>query len=127
MLRLHMPDGKVVVEPLLRTAKANGLAGADDARQLVLVWEERGYIKRRPDGGYDVRTMRPRPDVQTVRAMRAAADLEANERATTTSAHSRSVARRLERTTHDLAASAPDQAADASSTTPENSDPRGRA
>lgn len=75
-LRLHFPDGKVVVEPLTRTALANGLSGADEARKLVAAWEERGFIVRRSDGGYDVKHRRPRPDVATVRAMRAAEALE---------------------------------------------------
>lgn len=69
MLRLHFPDGKVKVEPLARTAHGNGLE-AKQAPALIAAWEKRGYIKRRQDGGYDVKQVRPRPDVQTVKAMR---------------------------------------------------------
>ena len=69
MLRLHMPDGKVDVEPLLRTARGNGLTGVAAALRLVAEWEKRGYIVRRTDGGYTVLKVRPRPDTATVRSM----------------------------------------------------------
>lgn len=65
-LRLHFPDGRVVVEPLTRTARANGLATVDEARQLVAEWERAGDVRRRPDGGLDVKRTRPRPDVQRI-------------------------------------------------------------
>lgn len=76
-LRLHFTDGRVVVEPLTRTARANELAGVDEARQLIAAWLERGYLRLRRDGGYDVLKARPRPDAATIRAMRSAAALEA--------------------------------------------------
>ena len=74
MLRLHMPTGKVVVEPLARVAHGNGLE-AKEALALVAAWEAKGYIKRRADGGYDVKQVRPRPDTATVKSMRVAAEL----------------------------------------------------
>lgn len=66
MLRLHFPDGRVVVEPLLRTARANGLAGPAEALALVAEWEQRGDVIRRPDGGLTVKRERPRPDVERI-------------------------------------------------------------
>lgn len=66
LLRLHFPDGRVIVEPLTRTARANGLAGVDEARQLLAEWEHAGDVIRRPDGGYDVKRNRPRPDTQRI-------------------------------------------------------------
>jgi hypothetical protein len=71
-----MPDGKVIVEPLLRTARGNGLSSLEEAVSLVAAWERRGYVKRRADGGYDVLNNRPRPDTQTVKSMRFAASLD---------------------------------------------------
>jgi hypothetical protein len=58
-LRLHYPDGRIIVEPLTRTARENGtnLAGA---RALLDQWVSDGDLVRRPDGGFDVRRFKPR-------------------------------------------------------------------
>ncbi len=70
MLRLHLPDGRVVVEPLTRTARANGLTGVNETLVLIATWVRRGYLRAREDGGYDVKMVRPRPDTATVKFMR---------------------------------------------------------
>lgn len=69
-VRLHFPDGKVVVEPLHRLARGNGLTGVEEARRLVAEWVHAGDIAFRPDGGFDVKRRRPRPDVQRVAELR---------------------------------------------------------
>lgn len=58
-LRLHYPDGHVVVEPLARTARENGTDVAG-VRALVKKWVAAGDLVERRDGGYDVKRHRPR-------------------------------------------------------------------
>lgn len=58
-LRLHYGDGRVVVEPLTRTARENNTTAAG-AKSLIAGWVKAGDLKPRPDGGYDVVRYRPR-------------------------------------------------------------------
>jgi hypothetical protein len=73
VLRVHLGDGRVLTEPLTSTARANGLRNLTEARALVEEWVHRGDLERRPDGGYDVKRHRPRPDRERVAQMRARA------------------------------------------------------
>lgn len=58
-IRLHYRDGRVVIEPLHRTAAANG-TDLPGARQMIADWVAAGDLVERPDGGYDVVRFRPR-------------------------------------------------------------------
>lgn len=63
-VRLHYPDGRVIIEPLARTARANGTTVAG-ARELIADWVAAGDLVERADGGFDVIRFRPRRLVST--------------------------------------------------------------
>lgn len=68
-VRFHNPDGKVVLQPVNRTALQNGIK-VSDVPALISAWEQMGAIRRRPDGGLDViRFIEPK-DPQALAEMR---------------------------------------------------------
>lgn len=64
-VRFHYADGRVVTQSLTAFAKANRLRGRADTLALLAQWEREGKIKRRADGGYDVRQI-VRPKLPSV-------------------------------------------------------------
>jgi hypothetical protein len=54
-VRFHYADGRVVTQQLTAFAKANRCRGRAETLALLAQWEREGLIKRRADGGYDVR------------------------------------------------------------------------
>jgi hypothetical protein len=58
-LRLHYPDGSVVVETMAKAAAQNG-TNMRGMRLLVARWVKAGDLVERRDGGFDVIRYQPR-------------------------------------------------------------------
>lgn len=68
-VRFHHKDGKQHTEPMATFAKANG-TDMRGARRILELWQEKGWIERRKDGGFDVKNRRPRKDKWTMDKLR---------------------------------------------------------
>lgn len=69
-VRFHHADASgVMVEPIARFASANG-TNIHGARRILQLWEAKGWIVRRKDGGFEVKKRLPRKDKWTLDRLR---------------------------------------------------------